>query len=172
MDKSEINLLDILQRAVKDSFGETYSKVCKVTSVDTDNLVCDVQPIDESAPVLGVRLIAGESETPFVCIPKNDSMVVVTFLSDSNAYVAMKSEIETVAIRGDQYGGLIKIEELVKQLGVMTDRIDTIYSAINNAGVTPLDGGATLSASMKATLASQSEKEDFDEIENELVKHG
>ncbi|MCP4503695.1 MAG: hypothetical protein GY822_27520 [Deltaproteobacteria bacterium] len=172
MDKSEVNLLDVIKKAVKDSFGENYSKVCKVTKVDTDLMTCNVQPIDESAPILKVRLIAGATESPLVCIPKVDSMVVVTFLNEANAYVAMFSDIETVAIRGDKFGGLIKIEELKKQLDVVTSRIDTVYDAIKNAVPISQDGGVGLQKTMVAKLSTQLETENFDNIENELVKHG
>ena len=172
MDKSEINILDILKKALESSFGENYSKVCKVTAVDTEAMKCEVQPIDETAPILNVRLIAGATETPLVCVPKVDSMVVVTFLDEANAYVAMFSELETVSIRGDQYGGLIKIEELKTQLDIVTQRIDKLYQAINDGVPVPQDGGTGLQSTMKAILASQVQKEDFEEIENELVKHG
>ena len=172
MDKSQVNLLDILKKSVAESFGENYSKVCKVTKVDTELMTCNVQPIDESAPILKVRLIAGATETPLVCVPKVDSMVVVTFLNEANAYVAMFSEIETVAIRGDQYGGLIKIEEMKKQLDVVTSRIDTLYDAIKDGVPVAQDGGIGYQKTMVAILATQTQTENFDNIENELVKHG
>ena len=75
-------------------------------------------------------------------------------------------------MRGDQFGGLIKIEELKTQLDIVTNRIDTVYNAINNAAVVTGDGGAALQTAMKATLASQTQKENYNNIENENVKHG
>ena len=84
----------------------------------------------------------------------------------------MFSEIETVSIRGDQYGGLIKIEELKKQLEIVTSRLNTLYDAIKNATTAAQDGGATLQSTMKVILSTQIETENFDSIENESVKHG
>ena len=172
MDKGEINLLDVLKRAVSDAVAEPYAKVCKVDSYNEDTRSVDVSPLDETAPILNVRIIAGESETPILIVPKVGSFVMVTFVNETSAFVSMFSEVETVAIRGDQYGGLIKVEELKKQLDIVTDRIDTLFQAIKDGVVAPNDGGAAYQTSMKAILAGQVEKEKFDEIENELVKHG
>ena len=172
MDKSEINLLDILQKAVSDKMGEQYSKICKVDKYDDETKTVDVLPLDESAPILGVRVVAGKSDSAFLVVPVVGSFVAVTFISDTSAIVSMFSEIETVSIRGDQFGGLIKIEELTKQLEIVTARIDALFSAINDAVVVAQDGGASLQSTMKATLALQKEKEKFSEIENEFVKHG
>ena len=167
-----MNLTDIITAAVKDVQGEQYSKVCKVDSVDTGAMTCEVSPLDDTAPILNVRLIAGETETPVACVPKSGSMVLVTFLNSANAFVSMFSEVEAVSIRGDQFGGLIKVEELRDQLKIMTERIDTLYDAINDATTAAQDGGATLQTTMKLKLATQIQTEDFEKIENESIKHG
>lgn len=172
MDRGEINLLDTLKKAVSDAVAEPYSKICTVGSFSEENNTIEANPIDDTAPILNVRLISGESETPFLVIPKVGSIVAVSFLSETSAFVSMYSEIETVAIHGEQFGGLIKIEELKTQLDIVSDRLDTIYNAINNGVVTAGDGGAGLLATMKATLAGQVKKENYDKIENETVKHG
>lgn len=165
------NLLDIISEATKTD-AEIYSTAAKVIEVDEDEKTCDVEPIDGSAPILRVKLQAGESETPFLQIPEIDSFVLVTFLSKETAFVSMFSEIKEIKIRGDQYGGLIKIEELKKQLEIVTSRLDTLYDAIDNGTTAAQDGGATLLASMKVITALQLKTEDFSDIENENIKHG
>ena len=165
-----LNLVDILKKAVKDDSLENYSKACKVDAIEGTSV--DVTPLDGTAPILRVRILAGESDSGFYAVPKLGSVVVVTFLSNSSAFVSMLSEVEAVLLRGDQFGGLIKVEELKDQLATMSSRIDTIYDAINNGVTSPSDGGSALLVSMKATLKTQSETEDFENIENESVKHG
>jgi hypothetical protein len=97
---------------------------------------------------------------------------MVSYTSADTAYISLYSEIETVAIRGDQFGGLIKIEELVENLDKLTARVDGIISAINNGVPAPTDGGAALQLSIKAGLSAITKKEDFTGIENEAIKHG
>ena len=172
MDKGTNNLLDILQKAVRDQVGEQYSKICTVDSYDQETGTIDVSPLDESAPILGVRIVAGESGSPFLLVPVVGSFVAVSFMSETSAVVSMFSEVETVSIRGDEFGGLVKIEELKKQLEVMTSRIDTLYKAIEDGKPAPNDGGVAYQSTMKVILSTQQETESFDEIENELVKHG
>tara|TARA_R110002020_G_scaffold180781_1_gene375425 strand:+ start:1577 stop:2095 length:519 start_codon:yes stop_codon:yes gene_type:complete len=172
MDRGQVNLLDILQKAVSDKIGEQYSKICKVDKYDENAGTVDVSPLDETAPILGVRIVAGQSDSGLLVVPVVGSFVAVTFISETSAIVSMFSEIETVSIRGDQYGGLIKIEELKKQLEIVTSRLNTLYDAIKNATTAAQDGGATLQSTMKVILSTQIETENFDSIENESVKHG
>jgi len=73
---------------------------------------------------------------------------------------------------GDQFGGLVKIEELVKNLDKLTARVDGIIDAIKNGVPIPTDGGAGLQTTIKAALALLVDKEDFTTIENENIKHG
>lgn len=166
-----MNLIDTLQKALEEN-NEIYSKVCKVIAYDSSKETIDVEPIDGDTEIIEVRLIAGESKTPFICVPSVGSFVVVTFLSVETAFCSLYSEIETIKIRGDQFGGLIKIEELVKQLDIMTNRINTLYDAINKGVPIPQDGGVGFQNTMKAILSTQVQKEDFKNIENENVKHG
>lgn len=57
-------------------------------------------------------------------------------------------------------------DELKTQLDIVTERIDTIYSAINNAAPTTgaPDSGAALLTSMKTALSTQVNNEDFSDI--------
>lgn len=165
------NLLDVLREAVNEG-DEIYCMVATVDAVDLESRTADVSPINGDAQILGVRLEAGSSDDPFLIIPKVGSVCVVNFLSKETASASMFSEVETILLRGDEFGGLIKINELVDNLAIVSSRIDTLYSAINNAVAVPQDGGASLSASMKATLSTQIQTEDFSNLENENVKHG
>lgn len=79
---------------------------------------------------------------------------------------------KTVELNGTDFGGLIKIEELKKELAKMTARIDGIINAVKTAAVAPQDGGATFKANMIISLETLVNKENFSTIENQKVKHG
>ena len=61
---------------------------------------------------------------------------------------------------------------LKQQLTTMSGRIDAIINAISSAPVAPMDGGATLKASMAATLAPHlANKENFSQMIDDKIKH-
>ena len=164
------NIGDLIKQLAANS-EEVYSLPCKVVSIDSDNLA-ELEPLNGDPNLLGVRLTAGASETPFLVTPVIGSAVIATFLSRNTAFISLYSEIESVEIRGGDLGGLVKVEELKSELAKLTARVDGIISAINNGVPVPTDGGAALQTTIKAALATIVNKEDFTNIENENVKHG
>ena len=164
------NIGDLIKQLAANS-EEVYSLPCKVVSIDSDNLA-ELEPLNGDPNLLGVRLTAGASETPFLINPVIGSAVIATFLSRNTAFISLYSEIESVEIRGGDLGGLVKVEELKSELAKLTARVDGIISAINNGVPVPTDGGTALQTTIKAALALIVNKEDFTNIENENVKHG
>lgn len=62
--------------------------------------------------------------------------------------------------------------ELKTQLEIMSGRIDAIIQAIQTAPVAPMDGGASLKASLVAALAPKlADKEMFSKIIDDNIKH-
>jgi phage gp45-like len=80
-----------------------------------------------------------------------------------------KGEVE---LYGKDSGGLVKVDELKKQLDVMTARIDGIMDALKNASPVPQDGGTAYKTAIMAALAALKNKEDFGNIASEKVFHG
>ena len=164
------NIGDLIKQLAKNG-EEVYSLPCKVVSIDSDNLA-ELEPLNGDPNLLGVRLTAGASNTPFLVTPVIGSAVIASFLSRNTAFISLYSEIESVEIRGGDLGGLVKVEELKSELAKLTARVDGIISAINNGVPVPTDGGTALQTTIKAALALIVNKEDFTNIENENVKHG
>lgn len=79
---------------------EVYSLVAKVTKVDSSKRVCEVVPIDdEDDKLYGVRLQASLEQTDgLVVYPKENSLVVVTFMNKSTGYVALVSEVDKIEL--------------------------------------------------------------------------
>ena len=163
------NTGDLIRQLVV-SEDEVYSLPCKVISLK-DNFA-KLEPLNGDPNLLDVKLIAGSAEFPLLITPAINSVVIATFLSKDTAFISIYSEVESIALRGDQYGGLILVNELVDQLGKLTARVDGIIDAINNGVPIPQDGGAALQTTIKAALALLVDKENFNNLENNNVKHG
>ena len=165
----DYNIGDMIAK-LADKKEEVYSIICKVSEVSGE--VAELAPLNGDASLFDVKLIAGTSATPLLITPVVGSTVIATFLSKDTAFVSLYSEIESVQIMGDQFGGLIKIEELVKNLDKLTARVDGIIDAIKDGVPIPQDGGVGLQNTINVALALLTDKEDFTTMENENIKHG
>lgn len=163
------NIGDLVRQLVANE-EEIYSLPCKVVSLKDS--FAELEPLNGDPNLLDVKLIAGAAEFPLLITPAIDSVVVATFLSKDTAFISIYSEVESIALRGDQYGGLIQVNELVDQLGKLTARVDGIIDAINNGVPVPQDGGLALQTTIKTGLALLVDKENFNNLENNNVKHG
>lgn len=176
-------ILDAIRKSVKGQIKpEIY--LGKVKSFDANKWLAVVE-LNNGATVedVSVRSVINSETTGLFIEPKKGSYVVCSTVDDKmeNMRIIMFSEIENVLImpgkkiqlRGDDFGGLIKIEEIKTQLSKMTARIDLLYNAINagTPGTGAPDSGAALATSMKAVIAVQPPKEDFNNMENKNVNH-
>jgi phage gp45-like len=80
-----------------------------------------------------------------------------------------KGEVE---LYGKDAGGLVKVDELKKQLDAMTARIDGIMDALKNAQPVPQDGGTAYKTAIVLALNALQNKEDFNSLASEKVFHG
>lgn len=116
-------LRDALKTLTKPN-NDGYSKVCTVDSVDLVNRTCYCIPINEDADITEVRLMAN-IDNGFLLIPEVNSIVVVSFLSDSSAYVALVSKVSEVQLNGTNFNGLIKIDEQTAKLNQLVTELQT-----------------------------------------------
>lgn len=145
--------------------------VCgNVQQVNEGEMNCIVD-IDTEGETIIASLVVGEKQNAIIQVPKIGSMVAVAMVSNISGFVIMNEENEKIIINGGKNGGLINIEEIKKQLNIMSNRIDTIINAIKNATPVAQDGGASMKTSMVARLNTIQEKENFDSMEDERVKH-
>lgn len=134
------DLIDALRSITKPN-NDGFSKVCTVDSVDLTNLTCYCVPINDDADIQEVRLMAN-IDNGFLLIPEVDSIVVVSFLSDSSAYVSMVSKVSEIQLNGTNYGGLIKIDDLTSSINTMINNINIQLTAIA-AGIAAGGGSYT-----------------------------
>lgn len=168
--------------------GELYCKVCKVDVVDEDKRVCDVSPIDGSAPLLDVKLQANQdSKHGVVVFPKKDSYVVVGFLTPDVGVVLMTDEIDKVDVaigkttifadkdkivfNGGENQGLIKIKELTKKLNGLKDTVDVLVNNFNAHTHTYENINTSVTTSPTLNTAQAPQPFNESDYENDKIMH-
>lgn len=187
------SLKDILNRIIDNRIQtqEIYSILGTVKSVDLTTNTCDVTPIgDNIADVLGVRLnnTLSTSAKGLITIPKVGSVVTVTFLSKSDAFVSMFSEIDSYALKitddvtlevseGDKFvfnggalDGMCLVNDVVTRLNNIENDINTLKTAFTSWVTVPNDGGAALKAVTASWYGSSLILTNKSDIENTDIK--
>lgn len=102
-----------------------------------------------------------------------DCLIAIVENDDATAFMLYANEAELISYNGGENGGLTNTPELKIQLDKLTARVDGIIDAIKDPAViaTAQDGGNALWALFKALIAQITEKENFDNIENEKITH-
>lgn len=167
--------LDKIRDSIKElakTDDEVYSVVCNVDSVDTAENTCKCTPIDGSADLLGVRLMA-QNQTGFLIIPKINSVVVVTFINQFTGYIAMFSEVDSISLNGDNYDGLVKVGKLTDALNDLQNKVNTIISTYNtHTHVTTCGAGAGTAAVPPSQVIGTLTPTSQVDLENLTVSHG
>lgn len=166
-----MNLSDLIKQAAKTD-DEKYSIFCKVKSVDQEKKTIVAAPINGDAQINGVKLIAGATENGVLFSPVLGSVVVVTFTSKTRAFVSLFSEVENIILRGDQLGGVLIAEEMREQLEKITNRVDGIIDALSNSSPDSSSGSFKTSLTPLLESVKSLPVENWDNIENDNVKHG
>lgn len=144
--------------------------MCVVSDVDLISLTCYCQPIDGSAGVTDVRLMASVSKG-FLVIPQDQSIVGVSFINDNSAYISMTSGVQEIQLNGDNFGGLTKTLELQTQLNKLNAQLQAILTAATTWAPVANDGGAAFKTAAISALSGKPIAV-FTNIENQTVKAG
>lgn len=126
--------LKIALRQIVEQFSkDTVSQMCRVKSVDLSKGTCEVIALEDEVSndhmvIRDVMFQAGGSSSSGVTlVPKVDSIVMVSFLKDSTAFISLTSKVEKIDIKND--------EEDLK--GLLTDLISAIEQLTVPTGVGP-----------------------------------
>ncbi|GGG33422.1 hypothetical protein [Hymenobacter glacieicola] len=97
------NIVSMLKQLV---LGDLAAMVVtgKVTEVDQAERTCDVDPDDEGAPLVSVRLrsVVDDEQNGFTIWPAVGSTVTVLMLDDHTGLVVQYSEVEAYSIRNQK----------------------------------------------------------------------
>jgi len=164
---------DDIRRSIQAIMGSQSCAVIVsgvVRSVDEKQMTAQVALSSQQEDCISASFAIGEKGKGIVQEPKVGSMVLCVMLSKSLGFVVMTEQVQKIIINGGELGGLIKIEEMTKQLSKMTKRIDKIIDALKNSAVAVQDGGTTYKTNITAALQDL-ETEDFSEIEDKIITH-
>ena len=166
--------------------------VCQVTAVDVKERSINCNPLDESAPLLGVSLQSGqEGEVGITIFPRVGSYVLVGLLADGNAgAVLLTDDIERLelaiknggksltltatedgfVIDEGKHGGLVKVAPLTERLNALERDLNALRNIFTAWTPVPTDGGTALKTALNAWAAQPLPLTDRTELENERIK--
>ena len=170
-----------LKQSLKDTVfdgEEIYSVLCSVVSVEFPT--CTVKPLDDDIEIDGIRLIADDKEKGIIPSPAIDSIVIVSFLDDSNGFISLFSEIDSIGLRGDEFGGLVKIEELVQKINRLENKVNSLITKFNahthittaTVGLAPPVGSIGVISPPATQEVAITPNTLVSDLENDKVTHG
>lgn len=159
-----------IRTAIQHLSGTKTIPIIIGTIIRADNNTVDIQPLDDTAaPLLDIDLHIGDVGA-IAYRPDVGATVLVALDTPTTGFVLLSSQCPII-INGGQNGSMVKTPELVTQLQKMSRRIDGIINAINSGIPIAQDGGTNLQTTIKASLATITDKEDFNNIADDNVTH-
>ena len=168
-----MSLNDDIKKAIQTLAGEVdiNTVVCKVSNIDTTKNTCTCTPIDGTAEILGVRLMA-ESSKGFLIIPKNNSIVIVNMINSFTGYVSMFSEVDKIYLNGDTHSGLVKIDDLVNKLNALENLVNNILNTLKTTTIPLAPSGTYPFAPLYTAINNIAPITTKNDLENKNVLHG
>jgi hypothetical protein len=150
------------------------SVICTVDvgSVDKTKFTCTLTPVGRLDKYYNARLTTTEGVgNSVVIIPREGSFVMASIIHENDVFVSMVEDAEKIIIRSEEYGGLVKVGELVSRLNA----IETAFNNLLTEYKTHVHSGVTTGGGMSgATTVTQTSIETTkqDQLENKEVLHG
>lgn len=145
----EDRTLTELVRILAKTGEQVFSEVGTVKEINEEERTCTVVPSNGNAEILDVNLQANINlKNGIVMFPVIDSEVMVTFLSEENAYISLYSDIDRIVINNGENGGLINIVDLVDKLNTVEDDLNNLKNIFALWVPVSQDGGAALKAAL------------------------
>ena len=168
-------IAQLIKKISKDG-KDTHQNIVMCTVVSVDGIECVCQPIDEGeAEFQGVALCAEDVDAKFMLTPVVGSIVGVAMMSDSentDYIIVLYSEIDSILLRGDQYGGLIKVEELVSKVNALENLVNNILTTLKSTTIPLAPSGTYPFAPLYTSFNNISPITMREDLENENVTHG
>jgi len=151
------------------------SVICTVDAVDTAALTCTLTPVGRSDKYYNARLSATSgSGNSIVIIPKEGSYVIASVIHENDVFVSMVEDAEKIIIRSEEFGGLVKVGELVSRLNAIENAFNELLNEyklhVHSGGI--LTGALTGPMTPVSTQINIQKTLRNDAIENKEVLHG
>ncbi len=138
-------------------------KVCEVTSLDRGARTIDCQPLDETAPIVG--LVEG---TPLGAVLLADELEELNVqIGDQQISITR----EGITLNEGKLGGIIKIADLTSKINTLEREFNTLKQVLTSWTPVPQDGGASLKASAASWAGRQLQLTQQSDYEDTKVKH-
>jgi hypothetical protein len=163
-----------IKNHLRDILGlnQPFQIIIPATVKAVNGNTCDVTPVNGEADILGVRLASEDDATDFICIPTVGSVVMVGMIDGEMGIVVMFGKIDSVKIRGDQYGGLIKIEKLVDKINALENLVNNILDTLKTTTIPLAPSGTYPFAPLYTTFNDITPVTSKGDLENPNIKHG
>lgn len=171
-----MTIREIIQQVALEVMEDCYAVIGTVKELtqdtDTGEWTCRVEPVDDDeADYLKIKLQAAPG-SGVLMIPVIDSIVGVSLINDTQGYISVYSEIDSIQLLDGTFDGLIKINELVSRMNAMENDLNDLKSAFSNWVVSSGDGGGALKTATSSWSGSQIDITEKADIENEKITHG
>lgn len=103
----------------------------EVKSVDLSNQNCTVETINGNSTLLFECMLNSGVSDGLLIEPVIGSDIYFLVSKSTQPFIVQYSDIKTISLLGDEYGGLIKIEELVKKINTIEDKLKDIILKFN-----------------------------------------
>ena len=184
------NIKDIIVNYVSNLLGKEkfYSQVGTVISVNESGKVCTVELLTGET-IEDVRLetdllvnsegdIAQKAPSGFILVPVQGSEVVVSFCSNTDAFVSMFSQVGNVFMKSEQFqfndgdnGGLINVVDLVGKINDIEGDLNDLKAVFTSWVVVSNDGGAALKTASATWAGSTITETERGDIEDTKITH-
>lgn len=175
---------DAIRQMVK-SMVKPDVELAKVLEFDSSNwtITIELNSGGQNDQVT-IKSVLNDIQTGILVEPEIGSMVLVGIVNGrkENMSVLCYSEIksiriipsETIQLKGDSFGGLVKLQQLETNLNKLKTAIETIVNA-TASGMSAIGAGSAANGATGATTFNNSTQGidlSFENMENENVKHG
>lgn len=181
MSSKSDQLVRAIREIARDPNAEVYAVLAEVIAVDEGERTCTIEPLNGDAQVTGIRF-ANSANAMFLAVPAIGSIVLVDFFEDSEGYISMFSEVDSlvfsttpgnvIQLQDGSFGGIVKVTDLVSKLNAIEQDINNLKSAISDWTPVPNDGGAALKAALASYAGSTLTQTTRQDLENESITHG
>lgn len=155
-----------------DSLSQYESYICIVSDINLTNNTCTCSPVNSDADFTEV-LLSISSSKGFLLVPVDGSLVAVTLVNETDAFITMVSDVEQVYIAGDENGGLVKVIELTEKLNNLENLVNDLISKYNtHTHILTLSAGTGTAAPTTTQETDTLTPTQRANIENTKIQHG
>ena len=131
-------------RLIAETDSDYYPIICTVKSVDLTTLTAYCIPLDTNYPDYSDASLMIDPQVGFLIVPSVNSQVLIQPMAGGGSYVAMYSSVDSIQLNGSDYGGLVKVADLVNKINALENLVNQMIQNAQVYTVTVPSGGGTV----------------------------